>query len=207
MKGLMRLVILFSAVLMLAGVSLAGVGPIVDVDIKPQSCPNPFNFESKGVLSVAILGTTDFDVNLIDPASILLEGVPPLRWSLEDVASAYADSNVVPLCPCNEEGPDGFLDLTLKFRTQDVAVAIGDSLDSGEAIPLQITGNLIDGIPLEGTDCVVVVGSQDNGVAGIEVIVERVTLCHRGMKTLSIGAGGIPAHLRHGDTLGPCPAE
>lgn len=79
-------------------------------------------------------------------------------------------------------------------------------MDYGEAIPLQLTGTLLDGTPLEGTDCVIVVGSRDGGVVvGIEEIATKVTLCHRGMKTLSIGAGGVPAHLKHGDTLGPCP--
>ena len=52
----------------------------VPVDIKPTSCPNPLNPKSNGVVPVAILGTADFDVSQIDPASILLEGVAPLRW-------------------------------------------------------------------------------------------------------------------------------
>lgn len=38
-----------------------------------------------------------------------------------------------------------------------------------------------------------------------EEVAMKVTLCHHGEKTISIGAGGVPAHLRHGDTLGPCP--
>ena len=33
----------------------------------------------------------------------------------------------------------------------------------------------------------------------------KVTLCHKGKKTISVGASAVPAHLRHGDTLGPCP--
>lgn len=41
---------------------------VIDValDIKPQSCPNPFNTKSKGVLPVAILGTADLNVNDIN---------------------------------------------------------------------------------------------------------------------------------------------
>ncbi|MHC4346223.1 MAG: hypothetical protein ACYSUP_16230, partial [Planctomycetota bacterium] len=41
----------------------------VAVDIKPQSCPNPFNIKSKGVLPVAILGTDEFDVEDVNTAS------------------------------------------------------------------------------------------------------------------------------------------
>jgi hypothetical protein len=37
--------------------------------------------------------------------------------------------------------------------------------------------------------------------------VGKVTLCHKGKKTISIGASAVPAHLRHGDTLGACPSS
>ena len=33
----------------------------------------------------------------------------------------------------------------------------------------------------------------------------KVTLCHKG-KTLSVAQPAVPAHLRHGDTVGPCGA-
>jgi hypothetical protein len=78
----------------------------VSVDIKPMSWPNPLNVNKKGVLPVAILGTEDFDVTQIDPASILLEGVSPLRWALEDVGT-----------PGDQlAGPDGIMDLSLSLR-------------------------------------------------------------------------------------------
>ena len=32
----------------------------------------------------------------------------------------------------------------------------------------------------------------------------KVTLCHKGKKTLTVGAPAQKAHLRHGDKLGPC---
>jgi hypothetical protein len=40
---------------------------------------------------------------------------------------------------------------------------------------------------------------------------QKVTICHRppgnpdNAHTLSVGAPAVPAHLAHGDTLGPCP--
>jgi len=33
---------------------------------------------------------------------------------------------------------------------------------------------------------------------------DKVTLCHKGKKTLSVNPDAVPAHLAHGDTLGPC---
>jgi hypothetical protein len=131
------------------------------LDIKPSSCPNPLNPKSKGVLPVAVLGSEDFDVSNIDPASIRLkygddsEGVAPLRSSLEDVATPVVNGNE---CQCNTAGPDGHTDLTVKFDTQQVLAAIGD-VNSGDVLQLDLTGLLNDGTPIEGTDCIVVVGN------------------------------------------------
>jgi hypothetical protein len=66
---------------------------LVIVDIKPGSCPNPLNVKSSGVLPVAILGTRDYDITTIDPTSIRLAGVEPLRSSYEDVATPASDIN------------------------------------------------------------------------------------------------------------------
>jgi len=33
---------------------------------------------------------------------------------------------------------------------------------------------------------------------------EKVTLCHNGKNTITVGAPAVPAHLNHGDTLGAC---
>ena len=43
------------------------------VDIHPQSCPNPLKPTSKGVIPVAILGTDEFDVTTINPATVLID--------------------------------------------------------------------------------------------------------------------------------------
>lgn len=125
----------------------------VDVDIKPGSCPNPLNVNSKGVLPVAILGTEDFDVEEIDPGSILLEGVSPLRWSYEDVATPYDETGCE---DCTEAGADGYPDLTLKFDTQEVVAALGAVTD-GECIELTLTGNLYSGIEFSGGDFVKII--------------------------------------------------
>lgn len=123
----------------------------VPVDIKPMSCPNPLNVKDRGVLSVAIVGT-ELDVTAIDPASVLLAGVSPLRWSLEDVATPAEDG-------CNEDGGDGYLDLVLKFDAQEVIAALG-VVDDGQEIPLLLTGNLMveyGGTPIMGEDVVIIV--------------------------------------------------
>jgi hypothetical protein len=133
----------------------------VPVDIRPGSCPNPINVDTKGILPVAILGTDTFDVTQVDPASVLLEGVYPLRWSLEDVSTPYEPFINKPLDPyaCNTSGPDGYMDLSLKFDNLAVAAAIAPVTD-GEVRILKLTGMLkpeFGGKQIIGEDVVVII--------------------------------------------------
>lgn len=132
----------------------------VPVDIKPTSCPNPLNTKSQGVLPVAILGTEDLDVTQVDPASVLLEGVAPLRWALEDVATPYEPIVGKEDCmDCTDEGPDGYLDLTLKYNNQEIVAALGTVTD-GECKVLTLTGNLKEefgGTAIVGEDVVKII--------------------------------------------------
>jgi hypothetical protein len=132
------------------------VNPIpVPLDIKPTSCPNPLNTGSKGVLPVAILGTEDLDVTTIDPSTLLLEGVAPLRWNLSDVATPFEPWVGKADCQtdCTDAGPDGYMDLTLKFQTQEVMAALGGVTD-GECRVLFLTGRFFDLRSIEGEDVV-----------------------------------------------------
>jgi hypothetical protein len=66
------------------------------IDIKPRSCPNPVNVKSKGVLPVAILGTSSMKVGDIDVSTILLEDVPPIRTAVEDVSRPVGTQGGIP---------------------------------------------------------------------------------------------------------------
>jgi hypothetical protein len=127
----------------------------VYVDIKPRSCPNPINVKNRGVLPVAILGTADFDAAFVDPASVRLAGVAPLRWAWEDVATPYGGPSEGGAYDCHTCGPDGFTDLTLKFDTQEVVAALGD-VSRGDVLELTISGDLFDGIHFEAQDVVII---------------------------------------------------
>jgi hypothetical protein len=139
-----------------------------DLDVKPGSCPNPFNrhlFEwtegtivnKGGVLPVAILGTASFDVDDIDVSTILLEGVAPLSQgggpTVDDVSAPPVNGGG---CQCTDAGPDGWDDLKMKFRSLDIAAAIGDSEDDSRVLTL--TGQLLNGTPFEASDCIKIVG-------------------------------------------------
>lgn len=134
----------------------------VDVDIKPTSCPNPLNVNSKGVLPVAILGTAELDVTTIDIASIRLDGVAPIRSSYEDVAAPVSDD--AEDCECTTAGPDGYLDLTLKFKKEEIIAALGE-VNDGDLLELTLKGVLSDvfgGLPIEGSDCVIIIKKDKN---------------------------------------------
>jgi hypothetical protein len=114
----------------------------VRVDIKPLSWPNKINVNSRGVIAVAICGADDLVVTQIDPASIRLVGVAPLRWSLED-----ADL-------------DGIVDLVLIFENQEVVDAIGDPIGDGDILLLILVGQLkaeFGGTPFTGEDVVIII--------------------------------------------------
>lgn len=101
----------------------------VDINVRPNS----LNIKNLGVLPVAIFGTDELDVNDIDPDSIRLEGVPPLRVSI------------------NTDD-----DLTLKFDRQDIVAALGAVTD-GDHIVLTLTGKKYDGNAILGKDMVVII--------------------------------------------------
>ena len=121
---------------------------IVKVEIKPPNClgakipidGKSINEKSRGITPVVIVGDETYDVTEINPTTIRLQGVAPVRDAIEDASH------------CNAEGGDGVLDLTLKFSTQELVDAMGVSPTDLEAVengewpskPLQITGNLFE---------------------------------------------------------------
>ena len=60
---------------------------------------------------------------------------------------------------CTDEGSDGFLDLTLKFDTQEVVRAIEDALghiENNNVVILPLEGILFDGTHIVGEDVVII---------------------------------------------------
>ena len=154
-----KFIVISIVLLMIAGFVITSSACLpVPIDIKPESCPNPLNVKSKGVLPVAILGTEDFDVTEINPATIELEGVSPLRWDWEDVAAPFEPFIGKEDCmmDCHELGPDGLMDLTLKFDIQEVIAALGDVEDE-DCLTLTLTGFLFDGTDIVGYDVIIII--------------------------------------------------
>jgi hypothetical protein len=138
----------------------------VAVDIRPGSCPNPLNVREKGVLPAAIVGTGDLDVTHLDPATITLVGVSPLRWSVEDSAIPYEPYlgkrdayDCIEYSPGTEGAFDRIPDLTLQFDAREVVAALGDVSD-GQVLALELEGNFLDefgGGPILGEDVIIII--------------------------------------------------
>ena len=107
-----------------------------------------------------ILGTGEFDVTKIDPASVTLAGVAPLRWDFEDVATPFEKSiGRDSIYDCSEWAPDSFLDISFTFNAPDLAAALSD-VRTGDALVLPLKGKLLEefgGAPIEGEDVVLIV--------------------------------------------------
>jgi hypothetical protein len=131
----------------------------VGVDIKPMSCPNAFNVGLKGLLPVAVVGTEDLDVATIDPATVMLEGVAPLRWAYEDVASPFEPFlEKEGALDCTTAGADGYGDLVFHFDALVVSAALGPTVNR-EVRVLSLTGSLLEefgGTPIVGEDVIVI---------------------------------------------------
>lgn len=107
----------------------------VDIDIKPGSDPNAFNNDGNGVIPVAILGSETFDVGLIIPTTVAMEGMTLKTVGKADKALYhYEDVN-----------DDGFEDLVVQIQDEDGVFEPGEGVAS-------ITGLLIDGRSFIGSD-------------------------------------------------------
>jgi hypothetical protein len=86
-------------------------------------------------------------------------------------------------------------------NTPDDAVCPDDGLFcTGQEICDPAAGCVSTGDPCpEGTTC-----NEDTDVCDT-LATMKVTICHKGKKTISVGAQAVPEHLAHGDTIGPCP--
>ena len=110
----------------------------VTIDIKPGSDPNAVNPKSKGVIPVAVLGSTDFDATQVDFTTVTFG---------PDGASPVHDGHV------EDVNDDGFPDMVFHFKTQETGIVCGDT----EAT---LNGEIFDGTPFTGTDAVKTVGCE-----------------------------------------------
>jgi hypothetical protein len=113
----------------------------VTIDIKPGSDPNCFNINGHGVIPVAILGSADLDVMDIKTDETL---------SFNGLAVRVRGKKG-PLCSIEDSNGDEFLDLVCHFEDDT------DEWLTGSNESATLTGELIDGTPIEGSDSICIV--------------------------------------------------
>ena len=125
--------------------------PVVEVavDIKPHSDRNPFNMRSRGVLPVAILGASDFDVRTLDVRSLTVAGVAPRFAVFADVAGGEDSRSC------------GYGDtyLYLFIRSSQLADVLGD-VQHGSVVDLEILGETVDATSVIGFDSVTIINKE-----------------------------------------------
>jgi hypothetical protein len=114
----------------------------ITIDIKPDDPDNTINLKSRGTVPVAILGSATFDPTTVDPATVTLAGAP-----------VVTRPNGVPMTSIADVNGDGYLDLLLHFRTQDLQL----TRTSTEAV---LYGETFSGQRIRGADAVRIVASD-----------------------------------------------
>lgn len=123
---------------------LAFVGPagpqvqIVEIDVNPGNGPDCFNNDGRGTIAVAIFGNANLDVGQIDLSTVALEGLP-VAMNGPNFRARITDIN-----------KDAIADLLVGI--EDIAGAF--PLGEGTAV---LTGALLDGTLIEGSDTICVV--------------------------------------------------
>lgn len=108
-----------------------------EIDIKPHSPINRINPASHGLVPVAILGSSTFNVSQVDAST--LEFGAEAAAPLHDVAYLKDVNN------------DGFTDLVARYRIDETGIASGDTESC-------LVGETFDARPFRGCDSLVTVG-------------------------------------------------
>jgi hypothetical protein len=125
-------------------------------DIAPGVCPNAVELGMQDLVTVAVVGTEDFDVSDIDVTSLYLEDAGPTRVQYRDVSRPGNGGD----CDCSDGGGDGFQDLVLQFRLSEVLTDPSTVLDN-ERRNWTLSGSLKAGTSFETINCVLISRTSD----------------------------------------------
>lgn len=116
----------------------ATVSIMVAIEVPLNVTPRKLNVKENGVLPVEIRSSGDFNVTTINPESLMLQGVPSIRWNMRGKK------------------------LTLKFYAKDIVSNIGPVNDR-DVVVLQLTGVDLNGVAIVGEDSVMIINKGNQG--------------------------------------------
>ena len=106
----------------------------IGVDVRPGDDTGAINPRSPGMLAVALLGDAEFDVAQVDPAGVLVAGVP-----------IRVLPNGQPMADFEDTDADGFMDLVVHVRVAELDL-VGDDAE------ILVTATTWSGMSLSGSD-------------------------------------------------------
>ena len=121
------------------------------IDISPGTCPNTIETGVQGVVTAALTGSETFEVDDVDITSLYLENAAPLKIQYRDVTRPSRPGE----CDCSDEGGDGFRDIVMQFKLEDVLADIATVAD-GASLKWTFSGSTKSGKSFRVTDCVVI---------------------------------------------------
>ncbi|UCE85872.1 MAG: S8 family serine peptidase [Deltaproteobacteria bacterium] len=132
---------------------------LVDVrlDIKPGDAENAIQASDKGLVPVAILGSSDFDVAEVDVATLTFF---EMRHHYAVAAPAHDLRDPKRLRKHTRDvDRDGFPDLVSHYRTEELGIHVGDDAAC-------LAGETFDGILFEGCDEIVALAPKGHARCG-----------------------------------------
>jgi hypothetical protein len=117
-----------------AGTSSNAGCPPIAIDVKPDSDRNSVNPRAKGVISVAILGSPDFDVEEVDRAT--------LAFGPSDAAPTHKKGGHL-----QDVDGDSFTDLLSHYDIRESGIAAG-------AVEVCVVGRTLEGTGFRGCDSI-----------------------------------------------------
>lgn len=163
-RGVSKGTDLLVAVVDISGTPVAGSNAVLyewieevraSMAIEPGVCPSTLDPRMQDVVTVALLGTPHFSVSDVDVASLFVETSAPIRVQNQDISQPGESGD----CPCSTAGGDGYDDIVLFFRIQDVFPDVA-SLTGAQTREITLSGRLTTGSSFEATNCVLVTGSS-----------------------------------------------
>lgn len=129
------------------------------LDAAPAQCPNVFDLADSTFVFSLTAGAA-MDAVDVDLASLRLERVDGIGAKLKSFALVLDDRATPfwgPIGTCDDEGPDGRVDIVLTIQTSLASRAFRLGLvPDGAALAMRLTGRLLDGTPFDLRDVIVV---------------------------------------------------